>query len=305
MFNGPSLIFFSSAEEGEVNLPPHGDPLPSPCSYLIALDYDGTLCCGDSRQPDPHFYACLRRLRSVGARWGINTGRTLPEMAEFLTAFEMQPDFLCTRERFVYTVGEDHAWHAASAHNASCQIAQQAMQRRLRSEWDTALQHLRLACPGAAWHTSPTDPLSIVARDSATMDRLIPLFAPLLQKHPEVGVQRASRFMRLSDARFNKGSVLQCVLQAWNIPPQHLFIMGDGHNDLDAFRAFPDAFCAVPEKAHPDVLSWARSHGGRIFPGVPEALLAWAKKRISLTIEDMYDVRSTKECTMYDVRSTI
>ena len=270
----------TSIEEGTVSLPCR-DRLPVvSCRYLLSLDYDGTLCHGDFRKVDPRFFDCLRRLRKHGVRWGINTGRTLSEMARFLPELELQPDFLCTRERFVYMVGGDGSWHAATEHNARCHAAQFAMQRRMQKEWDSTLTALREACPEAEWHTSLTDPLSIVACDSATMDQLMPHFASLLRAHSDIAIQRASRFMRLTDARLNKGSVLIYVLRAWHVPETNLFLMGDGHNDLDSFRAFPKSFFAAPASAHPDVVNWVCTHGGHIFPDVPDALEKWAERRV-------------------------
>ena len=81
--------------------------------------------------------------------------------------------------------------------------------------------------------------------------------------------------MRLTDARFNKGSVLSVVMQRWTVPEERLFIMGDGHNDLDAFAAFPRAFCCAPSSAHPDVISWLLAHGGSVFPSVSDAVRKW------------------------------
>ena len=263
-----------TAEEGAVVLPRH-EPLPFPCSFLLSLDYDGTLCCGSDRNPGKAFYDLIRRLRPLGGRWGINTGRTLEEIAQFLTFFELQPDFLCTRERFVYLVDSDGVWHAAEKHNADCYSAQLAMQQRLQSEWEVLLSRLALTRPDGDWHPSQKDPLSIVAKDSETMDALVPTFSELLRAHPDVGMQRASRFMRLTDARFNKGSVLSFVLQHWAVPEERLFIMGDGHNDLDAFAAFPRAFCCAPASAHPEVITWILNHGGSVFPSVPDAIRKW------------------------------
>ena len=270
------LQCLGSVEEGDVLLPRRGGLLTPHCSALLSLDYDGTLCCGEAREPESVFFDSIRALRPLGVRWGINTGRTLREMAQFLANFEEQPDFLCTRERFVYLVDSDGVWHAAEKHNAACHSAQLAMQRRLLPEWNALLPRLSLTCPAAEWHLSEKDPLSIVARDSETMDALVPTFIELLRKHPDVSMQRASRFMRLTDARFNKGSVLSLMLQHWAVPEERLFIMGDGHNDLDAFAAFPRAFCCAPASAHPDVISWLLDHGGSVFPSVPDAIRKWS-----------------------------
>ena len=95
-------------EEGQ-KLPGRALPFAGECRWLISLDYDETLRQTPPAEPVPAvFFELMRSWRSLGIRWGINTGRTLPYLCqELLPASPFLPDFICTCERFVYLAGED------------------------------------------------------------------------------------------------------------------------------------------------------------------------------------------------------
>lgn len=267
-----------SAEEGDAHLPSHlrAEPYCGSCRWLVSLDYDGTLRREDEGV-EAEFFPLMSALRPHGVRWGINTGRSLHKMAADLVHFPHLPDFLCTCERYVYLAEEDGRLAPAAAHNARCHRANMQLREALLPTWLPALDELRRAHPDCTWEVAADDPLSIEAVDSATMDTLMPHLLPFAREG--VAIQRAGRFMRLSDARYSKGSALRCVRENWAVAEESLFLMGDGHNDIDAFRHFPAAFRAAPRTAHPDVLAWLREHGGYLSPslGVVEALRHWAQ----------------------------
>ena len=245
------------------------------CRLLISLDYDGTLRHEGEERVPPAFFELVHDLRRHGVRWGINTGRSLRKLAGELEHFPTTPDFICTCERYAYLADAGGRLTPAEAHNACCHKANLALRRSILPDWQSALARLRRLHPGCKWEPAADDPLSIEAEGSATLDILMPHLTHLAQG--DVAIQRAGRFMRLSDARFTKGSALRYVQQAWQVPEHGLFIMGDGHNDIDAFRLFPKAFCAAPSTAHPDVLHWLSKHGGYLSPepGVLQALHHW------------------------------
>lgn len=275
--NASAPLILRSEEEGDILLPGRTVPAVGSCSFLASLDYDGTLRRKNGRPEDVDMrsFPLLGQLRRHGVRWGINTGRCLSDMAEALRFLPLQPDFLCTCERYVYLAGADGLLHPLTQYNAQCLAANARLRSEALPAWNAALDSLRCELPHAQWNIADTDALSIVAKDSETMDLLMPRILELASSLPGVAAQRAGKYLRLSDARFNKGTALRAVISAWHVPEKRLFLMGDGHNDLDAFRLFPSAFCAVPADAHSDVLHWISQHHGRLFPDVSTALLAW------------------------------
>lgn len=269
-----------SPEEGCVSVPAPA-PATGACRLLLSFDYDGTLKQHDDTL-EPEFFALMRRLTTLGVRWGINTGRSLHKLEGELPLLPHMPHFICTCERYVYMAGEDGLLHPAAAHNARCHRANMELRERALPAWQATLQHLRSRFPEAEWEVAADDPLSIEAATPETLDILMPHLEPHAAAE-EVAIQRAGRFMRLSDARFTKGSALRYVQQSLGVPEEQLFIMGDGHNDIDAFRHFTHAFCAAPADAHPEVTAWLREHGGYVSPapGVLQAVSFWLEKTLA------------------------
>lgn len=258
----------------------HALPQHEPCRWLISLDFDGTLWRGDDTPPIPtEFFALMRQWRTQGVRWGINTGRTMAYLFDDLAAIApFLPDFICTCERFVYLADAGGTLRPLTSHNEAANRAAALLRQRMRPLLHAALDKIRRTTPELEWIIAPTDPLSVEAADGATMDTLAALLQPLMAQHPDVSMQRAGRYMRLADSRFNKGTALAHVAEAWQLPNDHLLIIGDGHNDIDAFSRFPEAFNAAPSDAHPEVLTWLREHCGYISPdpGVMHILRHWA-----------------------------
>lgn len=258
---------------------PKAQPLRQLCRWLISLDFDGTLWQEHASPPlEPAFFELMQAWRERGVRWGINTGRTLEYLfSDYLQHAPCMPDFICTCERFVYLASEDGRLRPLAGHNAAARTAAAELRQWMRPLLHAELEKIRNRSPHLQWQLAVDDPLSVEARDGETMDALAEPLGEFLEEYPLVSMQRAGRYMRLADARFNKGSALAHVLQEWEVLPQYLMMAGDGHNDVDAFRRFPTAFCAAPAGAHAEVCAWLRRHGGHVSPqsGVMELLQTW------------------------------
>lgn len=251
-------------------------PFQGPCRFLVSLDYDGTLRRPEGVPVPLEFFRLMEQVRPFGVRWGINTGRSLSYLlGDLQPCSPVLPDFICTCERYVYMADATGTLQPAAAHNATCQDANLELRARFRPILHSALDRLHTTHPDLQWCIAATDPLSIETPDAAAMELLVPHIAHL--STPEIAIQRAGRYLRFSDARFSKGTALRYVVEQWGVPEAGLFLMGDGHNDLDAFQLFPQAWCAAPADAHPEVSEWLRSHGGHVSPepGVLGELHHW------------------------------
>ncbi len=266
-------------------LPGVAAPFAGACRWLISLDYDGTLRAEQGEAVPASFLALMARWRPYGVRWGINTGRALPYLlGELLPCLSAQnaalPDFVCTCERYVHQAGDDGRLLPAEAHNARCLADNLALRCACLPAVRAAMERVSRAHPEWQWEYAADDPLSIEAVDSETMDALLPAMLQLAETLPGAAVQRAGRYLRFSDARHNKGTALAFIADSWGVPGARVAIIGDGQNDLDAFRLFPDAYCAAPAGAAPEVVSYLRECGGYVSPrlGVEDALLHWAQQ---------------------------
>ncbi len=259
-------------------LPGQSVVFPGPCRWLIALDYDGTLRSPVGAPVSAEFLELMAAWRPYGVRWGINTGRSLGYLCEeLLPCLSALPDFICTTERFAYLADARGRVCPAVDFNRESYEANAVLRRTLSPALSAEMERVAQLHPEWEWCFAPNDPLSVQAVDSATMDGIAPLLQPFVDAQPGVAMQRASRFMRLSDARYNKATALAYVMEQWAVSPEHLFAMGDGHNDLDVFCRFPGAYFGCPADAHPEIISWVRAQGGHVSsePGVCGLLKRW------------------------------
>ena len=248
----------------------------APCRWLISLDFDGTLRADEGPAIPPLFFELMEEWRPLGIRWGINTGRTLPYLfSELQTCSPVLPDFICTCERYIYLANAEGKLCPAIDHNRKCEHINMQLRLAFCSTLHACLARIRSEHPELHWELATADPLSVEAADSATMDALMPMLTPLTT--PQITIQRAGRYLRFADSRFSKGTALAYVCRELQVEASHLFIMGDGHNDLHAFMDFPEAFCAAPADAHPEVAAWLTQKGGHVSEdtGVISALKVW------------------------------
>lgn len=264
----------------ELRMPPGvAAPFVGECRYLLSLDFDGTLWCEQEKRIPPEFFEMMQRWRSYGLRWGINTGRSLPYLMQDLRGASLHlPDFICTCERYIYMANDAGFLMPDAVHNAACAASNAAVRARFVPVLQQAMDRLLLLHPEWQWEYAADDPLSIEAVDATTMDAMAANMNQLATLDDTISLQRAGRYLRFADARFDKGTVLQRVAAHWGVPVAHIAILGDGHNDLHAFQALPQAFCAAPATAHPEVCAWLREHGGYVspVPGILQALQFWA-----------------------------
>lgn len=259
-------------------LPGKAAPFQGPCRWLISLDYDGTLRNKTGAPVAPEFFEMMAAWRPLGVRWGINTGRSLRYLCDdLLPCSPCLPDFICTFERFTYMADAEGTVRPVAEHNQPAHEANMKLRMAMAPALQRHMAEIRRTHPELKWEHAERDPLSVEAHDAEMMERLAPLIAPLVEQHEGVTSQRAGRFLRLSDARFHKGTALACVADRWQVPQHRLALAGDGHNDLDAFRHFPHAFCAAPRSAHPEVAAGVLALGGyhAATDGVTELLQHW------------------------------
>ncbi len=271
-----------------MNLPTEGSIVPGKaapggglCRWLVSLDFDGTLRQENGPAIPGEFFEKMEELRPYGVRWGINTGRTLPYLSsELLPCSPVLPDFICTCERYIYMADEAGTLHPATEHNCECERINLQLRQAFQPTLHRTLGAIRHTYPELQWEIAATDPLSVEAEDSETMDSLMPLLTPLTTA--AITIQRAGRYLRFADARFNKGTALAYICRELGLHPEQLFIMGDGHNDIDAFSLFDRAYCVAPANAHPEVAAWLHANGGRVSPytGVIHALQEWFYERV-------------------------
>jgi HAD superfamily hydrolase (TIGR01484 family) len=249
---------------------------------LISTDFDGTLVSHDT-QPvlDAECMQLIAELKRRGARWAINTGRSVQLLESGLLDFEfpVHPDFILTSERDVFRpsnngggnwepfgdwnerVARDHAQLFSSAKSVLAEVVDFVTQKtRARLIYlDDALEGL-------------------VAADEAEMDRIVQFVESTREKHPHFAYQRNTVYLRFCHCDYHKGAALAELARLIDVPRENIFAAGDHHNDISMLDGQFAAMPACPANAIPQVKEAVRSAGGYVAKdsygaGVREALL--------------------------------
>lgn len=239
--------------------------MPGVTRWLFSFDFDGTLWGSDRRpQISMRFFELMRRWRAqYGVRWGINTGRSMEYLwREYAPLAPFAPDFVVTSERYVSMAGPKGRLAPDVARNACCRREHALLFERFHDVLEALFLELRERYPSSRWSRSPEDPYAIEVEHIPDLDLFSPHMQALLARCPGLSVQRAGPYLRFCHAGYNKGTSLLHLAQAWNVAARRIVILGDGHNDLDAFRLLPSAFRGGPANAHRDVRAFLESSGG-------------------------------------------
>jgi HAD superfamily hydrolase (TIGR01484 family) len=255
------------------------DPAPMVASVL-SFDFDGTLHDPAGEPPVPGgFFEMVRRLRQEHAVvWGINTGRSMPQMTEgFLeSGFPFLPDWVVAREREIYFPNAFGRWLPHAEWNQRCEKEIHRLFKRARKLL-AKVRHEVTEHTGAQWIEMEGEPAGVISRTDEEMEWIAAHLEPIIAEEPDLGWQRNSIYLRFGHRGFQKGSSLSEVARYYSLGPSRCFAMGDSHNDLEMLDPTHAAMCACPANAVAAVREKVAAGGGLITvtghgEGVIEAL---------------------------------
>ena len=242
--------------------------VPSDVRWVLSFDFDGTMHDPSGSPPVPRdLFTLLEELRGTGVVWGINTGRSVPQMLEGFqeSGFPFLPDWLVAREREIYLPDGSGRWVADEEWNRRCEaeIARlfRNCSRLLRDIREQVAEHT-----GAQWIEMPGEPAGIIARTEEEMEWMVGRIAPMTADTPDLGWQRNSIYLRFGHRGFQKGSSLCRIARRFGVGPSGCFAMGDSHNDLEMLRPGVAMRTACPSNAVAEVRAQIRRHGGFVSP---------------------------------------
>jgi HAD superfamily hydrolase (TIGR01484 family) len=254
---------------------------PTSARCVLSFDFDGTLHHPGDDPPVPAgFFEWLVRWREDrGVIWGINTGRSLPQLIDGIieSAFPFSPDWVVTRERDIHLANEFGRLIPHAAWNKRCDKETNRLFRRARGFLRAAKQEIRERT-GAEWIEIPDEPAGLIARTDEEMDWIATRLTEM-QPPKDVGWQRNSIYLRFGHAGIHKGSALGEAAALYHLDASACFAVGDGHNDLEMLDPRHAGFIACPANAVEEVRTKVGAYGGYIAgaphaAGVLEALTA-------------------------------
>ena len=255
------------------------DPMPM-VTAVLSFDFDGTLHTPDEVPPvPPEFFEVIRELRHDHAIvWGINTGRSLPQMVEGFveSGFPFLPDWLVAREREIYFPTGGGRWRSHDEWNHTAEKQIHGLLKEARKLLDEVRRMVE-EYTGAQWIAFEGEPAGIIARTEEEMEWIAGKIETLAPAEPRLGWQRNSIYLRFGHRDYQKGSSLGEVARHYSLGSPRCFAIGDSHNDLEMLAPAHAGMAACPSNAAEDVKTQLADSGGYVAvaahgAGVIEAL---------------------------------
>ena len=236
---------------------------------VLSFDFDGTLHLPELSPPvSSDFFEMVRELRDRGYIWGINTGRSQMQMVEgFLEGrFTFFPDFLVAREREIYTPGKFGRWVPVKEWQRRSEKAQKLVFKKAKKLLLEVREFVESETD-AEWVVQPGDPAGIVATSIEEMAKIIDFVEEHRGRCEMLGYLRNSIYLRFSHKDYHKGSAVREVMRLSGVGREDVFVIGDGHNDLDKLHPDVAGMIACVGNAHDEVKSHVREYGGYVAEG--------------------------------------
>lgn len=238
---------------------------PKP-SFILSFDFDGTLVHPGS---DPVFHPGLGRmiqqLRSQGAAWVINTGRSLSQTLQGLAQYGifMQPDYIIAMECDIYRPGILGRWVDFGPWNRQ---ARKAHDRFVKDHRESlrAIQEMVESQTQAQFLAGDYGELGIVATTEEELDLITAYIDGYTSRFPEIGYHRNGIYLRFSHSAHSKGSALAELTRLLGLDATRCFAAGDNHNDLSMLHPRHAGMIATPGNALPPIKAHVISHGGYV-----------------------------------------
>lgn len=259
-----------------------------PPSLLLSFDFDGTLLHHESEVVfHPQMNDALRAFQSRGAKWLINTGRSLSQTLQGLQDHHVyaQPDYIIAQECEIYHRGIFGNWKDFGAWNKAARRAHHGFVKS-NSAFLAWVQNHLLQFPGAQFLQGDLGNVGIVAVNDAQLTSICVELHNVLQTLPLVGYHRNGRYLRFSHSKYSKGSALQELANLLAVDVNQIFAAGDNYNDLQMLDPQVAKYIACPSNALDPIKDHVRNVGGFVAShpascGMLEALNHFFKLPIS------------------------
>jgi len=254
---------------------------------LLSIDFDGTLV---SRVSEPALdmpcMELIRDLQDAGAIWTINTGRSVDLLESGLAdfAFPIRPDFILTTERDVFRPGQNgDKWEPFGDWNERCARHHVELFSSAHSVLAEVVNFVTQKTKARLIYNS--DGLEgLVAENDEEMQRITEFIEQAGAKHPKLGYQRNTVYLRFCHADYHKGAALAELARLIDVPRDNIFASGDHHNDISMLDGKVAGMPSCPANAIDEVKDAVRVAGGYVAErdhggGVYEALLHFKNGR--------------------------
>ncbi|GAA5495094.1 hypothetical protein Rhal01_01266 [Rubritalea halochordaticola] len=243
---------------------------PQEVRGVLSFDFDGTLHVPTENPPlSPAFFEKVQQLREEGWIWGINTGRSLPQMIDGFGfgKFPFYPDFLVAREREIFTPGQFGRWVPVEAWKKKSAKDHKKFYRQTK-KFLKEVEEFVDSETDAEWVEEENGDTGVISTTIEEMQRIVDYIEKHRGKYEMLGYLRNTIYLRFSHVDYHKGTALQEVARLAGVDKQHVFVIGDGHNDLDKLHPDVAGMIACVGNADEVVKEHVREQGGYVAEGI-------------------------------------
>lgn len=207
----------------------------------------------------------VEHLRSRGAIWVVNTGRTISHVLEGLRDFQFasMPDFVIAQETHLLQPNPYRRWTDVNDWNRRCVSAQQDVKRRGRWFFRRIRKYVAQETQGA-YLPRRGAPDEICASTEEEMNHIVSVIEAEAERLglEGLGYQRNSVYLRFGHEDFSKGTTLAELGRHLGLGPERIFAAGDNYNDLSMLTPEVAHALACPANALPVVKEQVRQAKG-------------------------------------------
>ncbi|MEM8954770.1 MAG: HAD hydrolase family protein [Verrucomicrobiota bacterium] len=235
-------------------------------SSILCFDFDGTLVDPGGEEPFcPELMEDVEALKSRGAVWGVNSGRSLFQVLEGLQShgIPLVPDFIVAQESEIYRLGSFNRWVDFGNWNKRC-IQDHRKFFRGTGRFFKRVRNFVETATSARYFPSDDGPAGVLAESDEEMEAICRFIELESRKVPALGYQRNGLHLRFSHAHYHKGSALGELGRLLGLDAEYVFAAGDNHNDLSMLTGEYARAVACPANAVPEVKEAVAEKGGYV-----------------------------------------
>ncbi|WP_395738468.1 HAD family hydrolase [Prosthecobacter sp.] len=234
--------------------------------FILCFDFDGTLVHPESEPIyHPGFGQMIQLLRSQGAAWVINTGRSLSQTLQGLAQYGIfyEPDFIIAQESDIYKPGFFSRWTDYGSWNRQARRAQERFAKDHQQSL-LAIRHMVETQTNASFITGSAGEMGIVGSNDLELDGICAYIDTHARQYPEIGYHRNGIYLRFSHSGYSKGTALSELARLLGLDSSACFAAGDNFNDLSMLDPRHARMIACPSNSVEPVKQIVRSYGGYI-----------------------------------------
>jgi len=235
-------------------------------TFILSFDFDGTLVHPES---DPIFHPMLgqmiQQLRTQGAAWVINTGRSLQQTLQGLAQYGifMEPDYIIAMECDIHKPGVFSKWTDFGPWNKQARKAHERFVKDHQASLN-AIREMVETRTQSEFLSGEYGDLGIVSRSEEELDAICAFIDTHALKFPDIGYNRNGIYLRFAHSGYSKGTALSELARLLGLSANQCFAAGDNLNDLSMLNPLHARMIATPGNGLPAVKAHVQNHGGFI-----------------------------------------